>query len=107
MFVVFVCRQASIIMYNDNFRCIHWQLFFTMMHQNATNEMFIYSVCLWYIFIFKVSGAEKDPFLLMLKGRAHLNKGQVDQALQVKTVFTYWIYSYLIKLVQSKLVSLL
>ncbi|CAG00393.1 unnamed protein product [Tetraodon nigroviridis] len=33
----------------------------------------------------QVSGAEKDPVLLMLKGRAHLNKGQVDQAVQVSS----------------------
>lgn len=43
----------------------------------------------------------------MLKGHAHLNKGQVDQALQVKTSLTYLMYLYLIKLAQCKLLSLL
>lgn len=47
-----------------------------------------YTVYLLCLLIFQVSGAVKDPILLMLKGRAHLNKGQVEQALQVKTSLT-------------------
>lgn len=39
---------------------------------------------MWYLFCFKVPNAEKDPVLMALKGRAYLNKGQVDQALKVK-----------------------
>uniref|UniRef100_A0A3Q1AHS8 Tetratricopeptide repeat domain 37 n=1 Tax=Amphiprion ocellaris TaxID=80972 RepID=A0A3Q1AHS8_AMPOC len=34
------------------------------------------------IFIAVISEAEKDPVLLVLKGRAHLNKGQINQALK-------------------------
>lgn len=35
----------------------------------------------------QLSGAEEDPRLLMLKGRAHLHLGQVEQALRVQTAF--------------------
>lgn len=42
---------------------------------------------MWYLFCFKVPNAEKDPVLMALKGRAYLNKGQVDQALKVKKPF--------------------
>ncbi|XP_011614358.2 tetratricopeptide repeat protein 37 isoform X1 [Takifugu rubripes] len=33
----------------------------------------------------QLSGAKEDPVLLMLKGRAHLNMGHVDQALQASS----------------------
>lgn len=42
---------------------------------------------LWYVFTFQLSGAKEDPVLLMLKGRAHLNMGHIEQALQVETTF--------------------
>uniref|UniRef100_A0A673CQX6 Tetratricopeptide repeat domain 37 n=1 Tax=Sphaeramia orbicularis TaxID=375764 RepID=A0A673CQX6_9TELE len=33
----------------------------------------------------QIADAEKDPFIVALKGRAYLNKGQVDDALKVST----------------------
>lgn len=32
---------------------------------------------------FQIPEAEQDPSMLALKGRAYLNKGQIDRALQV------------------------
>lgn len=36
-----------------------------------------------FFFFFQIPDAEKDPGLVAFKGRAFLNKGQFDQALQV------------------------
>lgn len=51
---------------------------------------------LWYVFTLQLS--KEDPVLLMLRGRAHLNMGHVEEASQVET----GLYSLLIKVAQFK-----
>lgn len=41
-----------------------------------------------FFFFLKIPEGEKDPALLALKGRAYLNKGQIDQAFQVKYILS-------------------
>uniref|UniRef100_A0A4W6G7G6 SKI3 subunit of superkiller complex n=1 Tax=Lates calcarifer TaxID=8187 RepID=A0A4W6G7G6_LATCA len=45
----------------------------------------IIHVYVFFFFFFQIPDAEKDPVLVALKGRAYLNKGQIDQALKFST----------------------
>ena len=43
------------------------------------------SMFVFYL-ISQIQDAEKDQVLVALKGRAYLNKGQIDQALKVENI---------------------
>lgn len=50
-----------------------------------------YSKMTWLLFDFcKIPDAENNPDVVALKGRAYLNKGQVDQALKVLKILYTW-----------------
>lgn len=51
----------------------------------VVNKLFLKLTCFFFLlFLFpKIPDAEKDPDFVALKGRAYLNKGQVDQAFKV------------------------
>uniref|UniRef100_A0A7N6A4L9 Tetratricopeptide repeat domain 37 n=1 Tax=Anabas testudineus TaxID=64144 RepID=A0A7N6A4L9_ANATE len=68
---------------------------------SCSQGMLLYIAIVTKMTFTTIPDAEKDPVLLALKGRAYLNKGQIDQALKIQfstfnfTLFALSLYSFL------------